>query len=190
LSGRTGIADLHRETVDDIVIPSQPGAIPRSAACCEFDCWFESGSMSFSHCHYPFEHSDSFDAGTDGRFPADFIAEGLDQTRGWFYTLLAPYENVIVNGLVLAADGSKSKRNYPGRSAVFARGTSWRARSGWAVRQSQTTATVRTFTPTPRVACSATRIQIQHELLAAAAGSHYFSRMKRTASSCRTHIVS
>ncbi len=81
--------------------------------------WFESGAMPYASIHYPFEHSESF------RLPADFIAEGLDQTRGWFYTLMVlstalfdkpAFKNLIVNGLVLAEDGKKmSKRlkNYP-----------------------------------------------------------------------------
>ncbi|CAJ1445450.1 unnamed protein product [Effrenium voratum] len=86
-----------------------------------FDCWFESGSMPYASKHYPFEGKEDFEKG----FPAQFIAEGLDQTRGWFYTLMVlgthlfdspPFQNLIVNGLVLAADGKKmSKRlkNYP-----------------------------------------------------------------------------
>jgi isoleucyl-tRNA synthetase len=86
-----------------------------------FDCWFESGSMPYAQNHYPFEDREGFES----RFPAQFIAEGLDQTRGWFYTLLVlstalfdrpPFKNVVVNGMVLAEDGSKmskSKRNYP-----------------------------------------------------------------------------
>jgi isoleucyl-tRNA synthetase len=86
-----------------------------------FDCWFESGSMPYAQVHYPFENKERFSQA----FPADFIAEGIDQTRGWFYTLLVistglfdkpPFKNLIVNGLVLAADGkkmSKSKKNYP-----------------------------------------------------------------------------
>ena len=85
-----------------------------------FDCWFESGSMPMAQMHYPFENKEIFNK----NFPADFIAEGLDQTRGWFYSLLnisvgifnkASYKNVIVNGLLLANDGekmSKSKNNY------------------------------------------------------------------------------
>ena len=73
------------------------------------DCWFESGAMPYASKHYPFENKDRFEQ----RFPADFIAEGLDQTRGWFYTLLilgtalfdeAPMTNVIVNGIILAED--------------------------------------------------------------------------------------
>lgn len=92
-----------------------------------FDCWFESGAMPYAQCHYPFENKEAFERG----FPAKFIAEGLDQTRGWFYTLIvlstalfdrSSFENVIVNGLVLAEDGekmSKSKQNYPDPSKVF-----------------------------------------------------------------------
>ena len=82
-----------------------------------FDCWFESGSMPYAQVHYPFSISEEE---FSKRFPADFIGEGLDQTRGWFYTLNVvstaikndtPYKNLIVNGLVLAADGKKmSKR--------------------------------------------------------------------------------
>lgn len=94
-----------------------------------FDCWFESGSMPVAQIHYPFENVKEFEKS----FPADFIAEGLDQTRGWFYTLLVlstalfdkpPFKNVIVNGLVLAKDGSKmskSKRNYPDPEEVITR---------------------------------------------------------------------
>ena len=86
-----------------------------------FDCWFESGSMPYAQWHYPFENQDKFEKG----FPAEFIAEGLDQTRGWFYTLMvlstalfdkAPFKNVIVNGMVLAEDGQKMStrlKNYP-----------------------------------------------------------------------------
>ena len=81
-----------------------------------FDCWFESGSMPYGQLHYPFENKKLFKE----NFPADFIAEGLDQTRGWFYSMLVlsvalfgktPYRRVIVNGLILAEDGQKiSKR--------------------------------------------------------------------------------
>ncbi len=92
-----------------------------------FDCWFESGSMPYAQEHYPFENAERFEK----RFPAQFIAEGLDQTRGWFYTLLVlstalfdkpPFENVVVNGMILAEDGnkmSKSKRNYPDPSKIL-----------------------------------------------------------------------
>lgn len=87
-----------------------------------FDCWFESGSMPYAQSHYPFSINDEQFM---KQFPGNFIAEGLDQTRGWFYTLMvistavkgvAPFKNVIVNGIVLAEDGtkmSKSKKNYP-----------------------------------------------------------------------------
>jgi len=87
-----------------------------------FDCWFESGSMPFAQVHYPFSINDEEFSKI---FPADFIGEGIDQTRGWFYTLNVistgiknsnPYKNLIVNGLVLTKDGKKmSKRlkNYP-----------------------------------------------------------------------------
>lgn len=122
LSGVTGITDIHREFVDKITIPSKrPGMPPLKRIEQVFDCWFESGSMPYGQAHYPFENKEHFEK----NFPADFIAEGLDQTRGWFYTLLVlstalfgrpPYKNLIVNGLVLASDGKKmSKRlkNYP-----------------------------------------------------------------------------
>jgi hypothetical protein len=81
-----------------------------------FDCWFESGSMPYAQLHYPFENKDRFES----TFPADFIAEGLDQTRGWFFTLHAigtmcfdsvAFKNVVSNGLVLDKNGNKmSKR--------------------------------------------------------------------------------
>lgn len=119
---KTSITDLHRESIDDIVIPSKrPGQPPLRRITQVFDCWFESGSMPFAQQHYPFENPQEF----ENCFPADFIAEGIDQTRGWFYTLLvistalfntAPFKNLIANGLVLAADGqkmSKRKKNYP-----------------------------------------------------------------------------
>jgi isoleucyl-tRNA synthetase len=114
--------DIHRHFVDDIKIPSKknPGTYLKRVEEV-FDCWFESGSMPYAQLHYPFENKEFFEK----NFPAKFIAEGLDQTRGWFYTLhvLAAhlfdkpaFENLIVNGLVLASDGKKmSKRlkNYP-----------------------------------------------------------------------------
>jgi len=115
------VTDLHKDTIDDIQIPSKQGKGMLKRVEEVFDCWFESGSMPYAQCHYPFENKEAFEAS----FPGDFIAEGLDQTRGWFYTLVvlgtalfdtAPFKNVIVNGLVLAQDGKKmSKRlkNYP-----------------------------------------------------------------------------
>ncbi|GFS39331.1 isoleucine--tRNA ligase, cytoplasmic [Trichonephila inaurata madagascariensis] len=115
------ITDLHRESIDHLTIPSACGKGQLHRVSEVFDCWFESGSMPYAQVHYPFENTKEFSEG----FPADFIAEGLDQTRGWFYTLLvistalygkAPFKNVIVNGLVLASDRqkmSKRKKNYP-----------------------------------------------------------------------------
>ncbi|XP_071961257.1 isoleucine--tRNA ligase, cytoplasmic-like [Antedon mediterranea] len=121
LSGQK-VTDLHRESVDGITIPSKrPGQPPLKRISEVFDCWFESGSMPYAQQHYPFEHKREF----EDCFPADFIAEGIDQTRGWFYTLLVlstalfdqpPFKNLIANGLVLASDGqkmSKRKKNYP-----------------------------------------------------------------------------
>lgn len=116
------ITDLHREHVDNLEIPSRiPGNPPLKRVSEVFDCWFESGSMPYAQQHYPFENLKEFEE----VFPADFIAEGIDQTRGWFYTLLvistalfdqAPFKNLIANGMVLASDGqkmSKRKKNYP-----------------------------------------------------------------------------
>ena len=116
------VTDLHRDTVDYITIPSKrPGNPPLKRVLEVFDCWFESGSMPYAQSHYPFENKESFEQ----NFPANFIAEGVDQTRGWFYTLLVlstllfdkpPFKNLICNGLVLASDGqkmSKRKKNYP-----------------------------------------------------------------------------
>ncbi|KAL3998092.1 isoleucine--tRNA ligase [Acanthocheilonema viteae] len=120
LSGQK-VTDLHRENVDHITIPSctNRGVLHRVNEV--FDCWFESGSMPYAQNHYPFEKRSDF----ENNFPADFIAEGIDQTRGWFYTLMVlstalfdrpSFKNLICNGLVLAADGSKMskrKKNYP-----------------------------------------------------------------------------
>ncbi|SBS95527.1 isoleucine--tRNA ligase, putative [Plasmodium malariae] len=124
LSGVKNITDLHRHHIDKIEIDNPKGKhLPKLKRIAEvFDCWFESGSMPFAKVHYPFSTKKE---SLEKIFPADFIAEGLDQTRGWFYTLLvvstllfdkAPYKNLICNGLVLASDGKKmSKRlkNYP-----------------------------------------------------------------------------
>lgn len=127
LSGVTGITDLHRDSIDHITIPSKKGKGVLKRVEEVFDCWFESGSMPYASQHYPFENAEKFKAG----FPADFISEGLDQTRGWFYTLLvlgthlfdvSPFKNCIVSGIVLAADGKKmSKRlkNYPDPNLVI-----------------------------------------------------------------------
>jgi isoleucyl-tRNA synthetase len=113
LTGREDITDLHREFIDGLTIPSQKGKGNLRRIEEVFDCWFESGSMPYAQLHYPFDISEEEFA---KRFPADFIGEGLDQTRGWFYTLNVistalfnkpPYKNLIVNGLVLAEDGKK-----------------------------------------------------------------------------------
>jgi len=129
--------DLHRPYIDSVTFACACGGemkrVPEV-----FDCWFESGSMPYGEAHYPFEKDSNFRPATNtfdrlfGRFtgrakgyPAHFIAEGLDQTRGWFYSMLvlgvalfgrSPYKQVVVNGLILAEDGrkmSKSLKNYP-----------------------------------------------------------------------------
>jgi isoleucyl-tRNA synthetase len=115
------VTDLHKHFVDAIEIPSPTGGAPLRRVPQVLDCWFESGAMPYAQIHYPFENKEWFHE----HFPADFIAEGLDQTRGWFYTLTvlstalhgcAAFKNVVVNGMVLAADGrkmSKRLKNYP-----------------------------------------------------------------------------
>jgi isoleucyl-tRNA synthetase len=115
------VDDIHKHFVDDIEIPSPTGKSPLRRVEEVLDCWFESGSMPYAQQHYPFENKEHFEK----NFPANFIAEGLDQTRGWFYTLVVlgaalfdkpPFSNVVVNGLILADDGqkmSKRKKNYP-----------------------------------------------------------------------------
>jgi isoleucyl-tRNA synthetase len=117
LTGRSGFTDLHMHNIGDITITSQTTGKELHRIPEVFDCWFESGSMPFSQFHIPF-------SGREWR-QADFIAEGLDQTRGWFYTLTVlstlmghgcPFKNLIVNGLVLAEDGrkmSKRLKNFP-----------------------------------------------------------------------------
>lgn len=121
LEERTGqkIEDLHRHFIDDLTFEHNGKLFKRIPEV--FDCWFESGSMPYAQNHFPFENK----AETMEAFPADFIAEGLDQTRGWFYTLTVlsaalfnkpAFKNVVVNGIILAEDGNKmSKRlkNYP-----------------------------------------------------------------------------
>ncbi|KAF7983330.1 hypothetical protein HWV62_23030 [Athelia sp. TMB] len=127
LSGVKGITDLHRESIDHITIPSKQGKAPLKRVEEVFDCWFESGSMPYASNHYPFENKELFERS----FPGDFVCEGIDQTRGWFYTLLvlsthlfgkAPWKNLIVTGLVLAEDGkkmSKSLKNYPDPNLII-----------------------------------------------------------------------
>lgn len=115
----TGAINLHRPHIDKIVLKDSEGNDMKLIGDV-FDCWFESGSMPFAQLHYPFENVEVFNQ----NFPADFIAEGVDQTRGWFYSLLnvgvglfdkTPFKHVIVNGHVLAKGGeklSKSLKNY------------------------------------------------------------------------------
>ena len=109
--------DLHKNIVDQITLVS-PSGKPMKRESDLIDVWFDSGSMPYAQWHYPFENKELIDDGV--AFPADFIAEGVDQTRGWFYTLHAiatmvfdsvSYKNVVSNGLVLDKDGKKmSKR--------------------------------------------------------------------------------
>jgi isoleucyl-tRNA synthetase len=120
------LADLHKHFVDDITMPCSCGGtmarIPEV-----LDCWFESGSMPYAQVHYPFENKEHF----EGHFPADFISEGQDQTRGWFYSLTVlaaalfdrpAFQNCVVSGMVLASDGkkmSKSLKNYTDPTEVM-----------------------------------------------------------------------
>lgn len=119
------VTDLHRHFIDDLTFSKNGSVYTRVPEV--FDCWFESGSMPYAQNHYPFENKEL----VEQNFPADFIAEGLDQTRGWFYTLIVlssalfkkpAFKNVIVNGIILAEDGNKmSKRlkNYPDPELVI-----------------------------------------------------------------------
>ena len=114
--------DLHRPFIDAITWQSPSGKTMKRIPDV-FDTWYDSGSMPFASKHYPFENKEEVENGL--YFPADFIAEAVDQTRGWFYSLLVlgvglfnetPYKNVVVTGLILAEDGrkmSKSLKNYP-----------------------------------------------------------------------------
>jgi isoleucyl-tRNA synthetase len=111
------LVDLHKNVVDKIILVS-PSGKPMQRESDLIDVWFDSGAMPYAQWHYPFENKDKVDENND--FPADFIAEGVDQTRGWFYTLHAlstlvfdkiAYKNVVSNGLVLDKNGQKmSKR--------------------------------------------------------------------------------
>jgi isoleucyl-tRNA synthetase len=124
LSGQK-VTDLHKHKIDPIEFTKNGKRYRRTPEV--LDCWFESGSMPYAQKHYPFENKERFEA----TFPADFISEGLDQTRAWFYYLLVlstalfdkpSFENVVVNGLVLAEDGqkmSKSKKNYPDPAKIL-----------------------------------------------------------------------
>ncbi len=129
LEERSGVwlDDLHKHIVDEVTFECTActGTMRRVPEV--LDVWFESGSMPYGKMHYPFANEERF-ANT---FPADFIAEGLDQTRGWFYTLVVlaaalfddvPFKNCVVNGMILAGDGrkmSKSLKNYPDPDAIF-----------------------------------------------------------------------
>ncbi|MEN9325636.1 MAG: Isoleucine--tRNA ligase [Bacteroidota bacterium] len=111
------LVDLHKNVVDEIILASASGK-PMKRETDLIDVWFDSGAMPYAQWHYPFENKEKIDENKD--FPADFIAEGVDQTRGWFYTLHAistlvfdkiAYKNVVSNGLVLDKNGQKmSKR--------------------------------------------------------------------------------
>ncbi len=121
------VTDLHMHYIDKLEVkhPETGEAAKRVSEV--FDCWFESGSMPYAQNHYPFEKAKYFEE----NFPADYIAEGIDQTRGWFYTLLVlssalfdnpASKNIVVNGMVLAEDGakmSKRKKNYPDPNYMF-----------------------------------------------------------------------
>ena len=108
--------ELHRPYVDDIHINCPKCNEQMTRVKDVIDCWFDSGSMPFAQHHYPFENKENFDE----LFPADFICEGIDQTRGWFYSLIAistfvmgksPYKNVLVNDLILDKDGKKMSKS-------------------------------------------------------------------------------
>lgn len=121
----TKVEDLHRHYIDQLTFTKNGKLFKRIPEV--FDCWFDAGSMPYAQNHYPFENRSLFEQ----NFPADFIAEGLDQTRGWFYTLTIlsaalfnrpAFKNVIVNGIILAANGakmSKRLRNYPDPKEVI-----------------------------------------------------------------------
>ena len=109
--------ELHRPYVDEITIKCPECGKSMHRIPEVMDCWFDSGAMPFAQWHYPFENADRFD---DELFPADFICEGIDQTRGWFYSLMAvstivkgcaPYRNVLVNDLILDAKGKKMSKH-------------------------------------------------------------------------------
>jgi isoleucyl-tRNA synthetase len=120
------VIDIHRPYIDEITVVSESGEEMKRIEDI-FDVWFDSSCMPYAQQHYPFENKESF----ENAFPAQFIAEGLDQTRGWFYVMTVignalfdttPFENVIVNGLILAEDGkkmSKSLKNYPDPYDMF-----------------------------------------------------------------------
>lgn len=109
--------ELHRPYVDDVHMTCPVCGKTMSRIPEVMDCWFDSGAMPFAQQHYPFENSENFD---EELFPADFICEGIDQTRGWFYSLMAistfikgkaPYKNVLVNDLILDKHGKKMSKH-------------------------------------------------------------------------------
>ena len=109
--------ELHRPYVDDVHITCPHCGKPMTRIPEVMDCWFDSGAMPFAQWHYPFENKDIFE---EKLFPADFICEGIDQTRGWFYSLMAistfikgraPYKNVLVNDLILDKEGKKMSKS-------------------------------------------------------------------------------
>ncbi len=109
--------ELHRPYVDDVHITCPHCGKPMSRIPEVMDCWFDSGAMPFAQWHYPFENKEIFE---EKLFPADFICEGIDQTRGWFYSLMAistfimgkaPYRNVLVNDLILDKEGKKMSKS-------------------------------------------------------------------------------
>jgi len=108
--------ELHRPYVDDVHLKCPHCGMPMTRVKEVIDCWFDSGAMPFAQHHYPFENEENFDK----LFPADYICEGIDQTRGWFYSLLAistyvkgvsPYKNVLVNGHLVDKDGKKMSKS-------------------------------------------------------------------------------
>lgn len=115
--------DMHRPFVDNIHLRGEDGSVYTRVPDV-MDVWFDSGAMPFAQNHYPFENNDKFQR----LFPADFISEGIDQTRGWFYTLMAistmykgvaPYKNVLVNDLVLDKEGKKMSKSRGNTLDVF-----------------------------------------------------------------------
>ena len=116
--------ELHRPYVDDIHLKCPKCGKPMTREADVIDVWFDSGAMPFAQWHYPFENKDNFDE----LFPSDFICEGIDQTRGWFYSLLAistymsgksPYKNVLVNDLILDKEGKKMSKSRGNTVAPF-----------------------------------------------------------------------
>lgn len=116
--------ELHKPYVDDVHLKCEKCGKTMTREPDVIDVWFDSGAMPFAQWHYPFEHKDDFDK----LFPADFICEGIDQTRGWFYSLLAistymtgksPYKNVLVNDLILDKEGKKMSKSRGNTVAPF-----------------------------------------------------------------------